>query len=559
VLTREHVLWIIILLIAAATRAVGLELPLSDGEARVALEALGASRGDSAVLFNPLHGLLQSVLFALFGDGASVSRIIGAFAGAALAALPLLARSRIGRARALTLGLLLAISPTLMFVSRQATGDMLTWTLAAAVIWLPVSRPIWRACAFGLLLACGIDAPIPVLTALAVRFLDGADTTAARAGLDFSALRKPALIGALALAAGASGLLFRPAGLSDVLAGYAAWATGWSNASGFSSGRLLTGFAVNELGLIILALIGAALTLLTRGAQDRPAAGIGWLAAGLLTLAVYPGRDPSTVLPLTIGAAWFASIALGRLCEALLTRASWMDWAASGIAFVAFQFASVGVRQYAQQAQDNFLLPLPVAFMLCSALVLAAYLNGDARIGLRGVGAGLAGTLLIYTVGVGVQLTQLRWNNPAEPYVLNAPSAALDALAATVRATSTRATGVPNAVPIVVDPTAPPALRWALREQRNTRAGSEFGALNAAVLPMAAKPTSERGFIGSPFEVLRSSEIDLSCARSAEGRLDCTRLAKWFAFRTIDPATQIDAQRWTLWLSDSLAAQSGGR
>jgi hypothetical protein len=557
VLTREHFLWIIALLIAAVTRVVGLELPLSDSEARAALEALSTARGETAILLNPLHGFLQSLLFAVFGDGAWVSRIIGAIAGTALALLPYLARERLGRARALALAVLLALSPTLMFVSRQATGDVLAWMLAGGVVFLPSTRPVWRAGCFGLLLACGIDAPFPALTALALRFLSDSDRSRAWSGAH--AARKSLAIGALAAAIGASGLLFRPFGLSDVFSGYAAWFAGWSNASGFSSARLLTGFAVNELGLIVLAVVGAALALLTRRAQDQVTAGLGWMAAGLLILAIYAGRDPSAAVPLTIGVAWFAAIALSHLVEALVNRATWLDWAASGVAFVAFQFAGVGIRQYAQQAQDNFLLPIPVAIMLCLALMLAAYLNGDARVGLRGVGVGLATTMMLYTLGVGVQLTQLRWNNPAEPYVLNAPSASLDALAATVRATSIRATGVPNAVPIVVDPTAPPALRWALREQRNTRTGSEFGALNAAVLPMAAKPVSERGFIGSPFEVVRSSEIDLSCARSADGRFDCTRLAKWFAFRTLDPATQIDAQRWTLWLSDSLAAQSGGR
>jgi hypothetical protein len=557
VLKREHAFWIIVVLIAAATRVLGLGAPLADGEARVALAALSVARGDPAVLLNPLHGVLQSVLFAVFGDGAWVSRLLAASFGTLLCALPLLARERLGRERAMMFALLLALSPTLMFASRQAAGGMLAWTLAAIVVLLPATRPVWRATAFGLLLACGVDAPFAALTAICLCYLDGAALL--RFGVDAQAARRMVLLGGIAFAIGVSGLLLRPAGFSDVFAGYAAWAAGWGTASGFSSGRLLSGFLVNELTALVFALIGALWMAVHAQARAGLALALGWLAAGLLIIALYAGRDVLAVVPLTIGAAWLASAALGRIFAALAARVGWMEWAAAGVAFVALQFVGVGLRQYAQQGQDSFLLPIPVAVMMCTALVLASYLNGDLRIGLRGIGTGLAATLLLYTLGVGVQLTQVRWNNPAEPYVLNAPSGALIALADTMRATSIRATGVPNAVPLVMDPTAPPSLRWALREQRDMRSGSEFGELNAAVFPQALKPQSARGFIGSPFEVLRSSELNIVCTRGADNRLDCTQLARWFAFRTLDPSVTVDSQRWTLWLSDSLAARSGGQ
>ncbi|MCX7824091.1 MAG: hypothetical protein N2689_00850, partial [Verrucomicrobiae bacterium] len=44
--------------------------------------------------------------------------------------LPAALRWQLGRTRALIFGLLLALSPTLWFVSREMGGAMLAWTLA---------------------------------------------------------------------------------------------------------------------------------------------------------------------------------------------------------------------------------------------------------------------------------------------------------------------------------------------------------------------------------------------------------------------------------------------
>jgi hypothetical protein len=48
-ITREHLLWIFLALIAAATRLTFADFPLGEAEASSALAALQTARGDAAV------------------------------------------------------------------------------------------------------------------------------------------------------------------------------------------------------------------------------------------------------------------------------------------------------------------------------------------------------------------------------------------------------------------------------------------------------------------------------------------------------------------------------
>jgi uncharacterized protein (TIGR03663 family) len=78
---------------------------------------------------NPLtHGPFQffgtALIFILFGDSDYTARVLPALFGAALVALPFFFRGHLGRAGALAAGLLLALSPTLLYFSRFAREDI---------------------------------------------------------------------------------------------------------------------------------------------------------------------------------------------------------------------------------------------------------------------------------------------------------------------------------------------------------------------------------------------------------------------------------------------------
>lgn len=536
---------------------------MSDVEARMSLDALSVARGQEATLLNPLFGFLQSTLLMLFGDADAAARFFAALSGVALCLLPLLLHSTIGRTRALAMGIVLALSPTLMFVSRQAIGDSLAWTLAAALIWSQsrdsASPRLSGAILAGLLLANGIDAITPVLTVVLVLLLSGR----ARVLPELVSSRRTGLAFGLAFAAGATGFFLRPLGLADAFNGWAAWVQGWATAPLLTSSRLMLGFLVAELFVIAFGLIGLVMTGLNRGLEDSPDNGgtmlhaSAWLAAGLLVTALYPGRAPGDITPIVIGAAYLASIPLAALVAGL-PRSTWTAWSIAGVVFVLLQFVSVGLRQFASQQQSAFLTPIAVAFVLVAGLLGASALNGELSAGLRGVGGALGAALMLYAAGTGIQLTQLRWNNPAEPYVVAAPSDELVALVTTVQTSAIRATGEPDGVPLLIDTMAPPSLRWALRGQTRAQFGTDIGAMNAAILPAVSKPAGARGFIGSSFVIARSGDLSQARCNPVGDTLDCAPLARWLLFRELS-AGSVTSQNWALWLSTDLAAQVSGQ
>ena len=558
-LTRESALWLALALFAGATRLIGIDTLLSDPEARVALPALAAAQGLQAMpgmagapLLNPLFGFLQYVLFSLFGASGVTARLVPALAGCALCLLPALFRGRIRRSRALMLGFLLALSPTLMFVARQATGATLAWALAACVVWTWPRTHNMRAVALGLLLACGTDALLPLIVLLALRVLAGPSLAhTGRAGLG-----RQLVIAGLACALGATGLFLRPPGLADVFNGLAAWLQGWTSPVLFAPGRLLLGL----LGTEVLLLIFGAVALI-RPVTWRDDALLGALiltGCGLLATVLYPARSPASLVPLVCGLALLASGPLDKLARVALLRIPPAGWAIGAASFLMFVFAGLAIRLYAEQPTGALLTAPLIALILVSAMVIAAVLNGEMPAGVFGAGSALAAVLLLHTSGWGFQLASNRAANPAEPYIAGAPTEGLAALADTVRMSALRATGDPTTLRFAVDESAPPALRWALRDQNRALYGRNPGALQAVLLPDGVKPEGARPFIGSGFDIVQTGDLGrVTCSATPSGP-DCGPLARWLAFRTLEPGAT-KATRWTLWLSAELASQVSGQ
>ncbi len=129
-LTFEAGLWAAVVGVAALLRLWTLNsAPLANPDASAALAGLAILRGETVPLTNPLYGTLLAVIFGIFGASDASARLVGCIAGIALCALPAVMRIDIGRVRALLFGALLAISPTLWFVSRQVDGALLAWVL----------------------------------------------------------------------------------------------------------------------------------------------------------------------------------------------------------------------------------------------------------------------------------------------------------------------------------------------------------------------------------------------------------------------------------------------
>ncbi len=553
--TREQAIWFGIALLAGAMRFFNLDIALTESEAASALSALSAVQGKGALLLNPLAGLLQMLMLAVFGASSASVRFVPALAGTFFCLLPVLLRERSGRLRALFLSALLIGSPTVLFASRQATGEMLAWTLALAAIWAGPQRGALRAVLIGLLLANGVHALAPLVCVVSIIAL-----TEGPGALRPS--RRDAASAGAAFVLGASGFLFRPSGLGDVFDGLAsAFAP-----SGFSSGRLLAGFLVNEPLIIVFGAAALVIVLLARaqrlGETDVVAEvtrAFAFLAVGMFTVALYPARGVASLIPLVIGCGLLASIGFQHLVESLRRHAIWIDWVVAGCVFLLMQFTGIMLRQSAANADPDVLRTPLVALILCAGVVIASSVNGDWRVGMRGVAVAFAASLGLYGLGAGLRMTQVRWDNPAEPYVLNASTDRLDALSGVLRTTAMRATGEPDGIPVSIDAGAPASLRWALRDQTRPRPVNDGAAYNALLLPANAKPADTPAYVGDEFEIARSGDLSkVSCRPREGGGYDCSTLARWIIFRDLNESA-VTNTRWTLWLSAQVLAQSSGR
>jgi predicted membrane-bound mannosyltransferase len=104
-----------------------------------ALYSFQLSIGDGYTHNPMMHGPFQmeatAGIFFLLGDGEFTARLLYAIAGTALAAMPLLLRSRLGTMGALITSIMLAFSPAMLYFSRFARNDILmaVWTLGLVI------------------------------------------------------------------------------------------------------------------------------------------------------------------------------------------------------------------------------------------------------------------------------------------------------------------------------------------------------------------------------------------------------------------------------------------
>jgi len=86
------------------------------------------------MMHGPLKFFLTALSYLLFGASDFTARVPTALAGAGLVLLPLALRQRLGRTGALAAGVLIALSPTLVYFSRFNRDDMLIAFLTLALV-----------------------------------------------------------------------------------------------------------------------------------------------------------------------------------------------------------------------------------------------------------------------------------------------------------------------------------------------------------------------------------------------------------------------------------------
>src|SRR5512141_2609718 len=155
----QSALYFLAFILALSIRLIKLDsLPLTDMEAKWALQALGVAQGTHPALGSqPAYILLTSVLFYGLGAGTTfLARLIPALTGSALVLVPALFQHRLKPRPCVLLAFLLAVAPGLVALSRQAGSGILalTFVLLAWGLW-ENRRVTWAGFFAGLALLSG--------------------------------------------------------------------------------------------------------------------------------------------------------------------------------------------------------------------------------------------------------------------------------------------------------------------------------------------------------------------------------------------------------------------
>jgi len=555
-LTLERALYALLVVVAAGLRLGNLgRWPLAGFEASTALDAWhflqgagGSVIGHSPLLF---HGDL--LVFALFGSGDAQARVVSALFGTLLVALPYLLRPVLGRNGALMTALFMAISPTMLFFSRQGTPAVLAAVCALALlagatqfVQAADRRGLYLvAVAFGLGLTSGPAFYTYVflwgLFALALvagqRRRSGGETRPNLPGR--RAFVKPLIVAVATFGIAATGFLLDWAGLQGAVALAGTWVDGvWRIPGGLLDWtNYLSLLALYEPAVLLFGVAGA---LLFAREKSRLVAFAGvWFVGSLLIYglfgdAILPSNLVTILLPLIL----LAGAAAGRLLDELALHGSWdAEGAYLALATPIIVFVVFSLAEYANAGNDRFLGLAIVGF---SAMILAVaaigYWAGVGN-GVRAVGLVLLVFLSLSQFGSGWNLSLERADNPAEPMIVEATSPDIRHLPETIANISNERLRARDAIAVTYAPKLGPLVGWYLRGFRDVRVSSQY--TETELTPVVIAPFSHEppplgpDYIGQRFH-LRRLWVDPGLSGSERMR--------WLFYRNVtDGYVDVDA------------------
>ena len=490
---RETLVYLVAFGLALALRMIHLgALPLTDAEARLALQALGVARGAGPDLSSQTAYILPTaVLFFAFAGGTNfLARLIPALAGSALVFAPLLFREQLKPRPGMILAVFIALDPGLLALSRQAGGTILavTFLLFAWAFWAKGEAP-WAGVFGALALMSGPQVWAGLLgLGLAWAIRQGLEARRPPEGAHDTAPRDHKMWPA-ALAAGAGTLilggtlfLLAPKGLGAWAASLYDYLRGWGEPSGVPVRRLLIALVLYAPLPVIFGLTG-----IVRGWVSGSWRAVRlslWALVALLLALFYPGRQVADLIWVLLPLSALAALELARH----------LDWGteeraevAGSIGLVAFVLmaAWMSLATIAQNPLDpantiglpvalfgklTFTLPprpisllLVLMFILVVSVLLVA-MGWSTRMARLGAVWGSVLALTAYSfaaawgaAGLRVPLTPEMWSEGARPDQA-------DLLLTTVDQVSDWTQGDEEALAVTIVGIDSPALGWLLRD-----------------------------------------------------------------------------------------------
>jgi hypothetical protein len=516
-------------------------LPLADGEAQWAMQALEVVRGTRPQIgVQTGYVLLTSLMFFVFGATNFMARFVPALAGSLLVLVPLLFPERVKPKIGAVLAVMLAIDPGMVAISRQAGSPILAilFFLAAWKLW-ESRRPQLAGAAAGLALLGGPAVWAGLLGVIIASLLHNEFDTPTRearlrrkenmehettragdeaedesaepvtgSGRTWEWLRSGEFRSALwaagaAFLLGGSLFLLSPNGLSAAFGSLPAYMTGWWSPSEISIGRLLLALAVYAWPALVLAVM----TLVRRVRSGLPwmTRTTWWLFVALLLALVYPGRQVSDLAWMLLPLWILAARELARLLE--IPRKHYLELAATlGLMLVFAGYAVFNLMEMSTQDPgstipgvfENWRLRLLVG---CASLLVATIIpavigaSWSTRVGRRAAVIGFTTFAAIWMLASATGMSGLRNTKTVELWQADPRIAQVDLLVDTVDSISRWNAGNNNQLPVVLSGTDWPSLRWALRDHKITTAeGIDAEASPAMIISSGEKDFSANGY-----------------------------------------------------------------
>jgi hypothetical protein len=453
-------------------------VPLTDSEARFALQALHIARGDAPLLGpQPAYIIFTSLLFLVTEATNFMARLVPAIVGSVLVFVPYYFRDRLKPLPSLILAFLFAFDPGLVALSRQSNGTIL------ALTFLFFAWGMWRN---GRAIPAGIFAGLALLSGPSVwsgLLMLGLTSVLLRG--KFNSSEKPAqsevrsslvaLVATIILA----GTLFltTPNGLSALFNSIPAYIAGWTAPSVFNPGRMLFIFLVYEVLGIFLAVF--ALIRGFRLGSPRVTRLAVWLGVSLLITVFYrqPGELVWVIVPLLILAAQELSRVFDIYPEERVEAGVVAGAVLILLAYIWFNVAALGLNPYDQfsttvmplfgrmvelpfGARYVVLFGASLILVICISLVAFGWSPRTARLGTTW---SFSLFLVIYTIAGAWGTSGMRTPNGVELWRPDHSPVQADLLMSSINDISRFSRGHVQAQPVTVLGIDSPALEWALR------------------------------------------------------------------------------------------------
>jgi hypothetical protein len=368
VVTAEHAAWYVLALFAIATRLIALGArPLDPAQGTQAVAAfLIAGHGRAAFALSDASwvAILQGWIFAATGATDATSRIVVVLCGLILVALGFLMRPVLGRAGGLAFAALVAISPSVTYLSRGGSTAIASLAFMMVAIGIAESMrrrsTMVRALALSVAVALWLSAdPIGYLTAAAmvgslilVGGYDLATTTYRRLRMRVWWARRRAVVIVCVIATIALTLMLTTAFFHRPLAASIEYYVNGAFAPPSIAIRTAVRRLVPILGFYEFAIVGFALVgvfaIITRRIGDRFAAwSVVWAGASVCALATLSADRSDAILAI--------------LPPLAIVGAYGIDWMHQSEQWHSIRYAigAAVVLTFYVQVMTNFIYPAP--------------------------------------------------------------------------------------------------------------------------------------------------------------------------------------------------------